>query len=263
MRAALASLLLAGAASAQQPPPKFEVVSIRPVPANAPSVVRTVDFTAVLPGGQYVDSRTALLFMISFAYDVRNPSQQLAGLPEWAKRQAYSVAAKPAADFPALSPAANREQVRLMLRAMLEDRFQLRIHSETRQEPILRLEVAKGGVKIKEVDPPVPPARPMPPGAAWDGSGGRIIGNKSTMAGVASALTIMMKRPVIDATGLKGHYDFDVKWSSPDAGGEALAAEAPGLVVSMLEHQLGLRLVKATGPVTYWIVDHIAPPAEN
>jgi uncharacterized protein (TIGR03435 family) len=83
------------------------------------------------------------------------------------------------------------------------------------------------------------------------------------MAGVADALTVMMKRPVADATGLAGHYDFDIRWSSPDAGEPALAAEAPALIVSMLEHQMGLRLVKTTGPVQYWIVDRIAPPGEN
>lgn len=254
----------AAAALAQQPTsPRFEVVSIRPVPRDAPPTMRTVDFTPVLPGGQFVDSRTSLMSMVLIAYDVKNPSQQLTGLPAWARQQSYAVAAKPAADFPALSAAENYERVRSMVRAMLEDRFQLRIHTETRQEPVLLLEVAKGGPKIKEVDAPAPPAKAMPVGAAWDGNGGRIIGNKSTMESLAGSLSLMMKRPVVDATRLTGHYDFDIKWSSPDAGGEALAAEAPALIVSMLEQQMGLRLVRRTGPVQYWIVDHVAPPTEN
>lgn len=85
------SALLAAALGAQQPTPpaapRFEVVSIRPVPPNAPLLTRDQDFTPVLPGGQYIDSRTVLLFMVTFAYDVKNPSTQLVGLPKWAQNQ--------------------------------------------------------------------------------------------------------------------------------------------------------------------------------
>jgi hypothetical protein len=59
--------VLLAAQSAPSASPKFEVVSIREVPANAPPVTRTQDFTPVLPGGQFVDSRTSLNFMIAFA----------------------------------------------------------------------------------------------------------------------------------------------------------------------------------------------------
>jgi hypothetical protein len=59
--------VLLAAQSAPSASPKFEVVSIREVPANAPPVMRTQDFTPVLPGGQCVDSRTSLNFMIAFA----------------------------------------------------------------------------------------------------------------------------------------------------------------------------------------------------
>src|SRR5438067_9432659 len=117
---------LAAALAAQQPTaPKFEVVSIRPVPPNTAPVLRDIDFTPVLPGGQFIDSRTNLLFMIAFAYKVENLSIQLVGLPNWAKDRSFAVAAKPAQGFPALPRAENYEQVRLMMRAMLEDRFHL------------------------------------------------------------------------------------------------------------------------------------------
>ena len=271
-RIGFAALFLAAALAAQQPTapaePRFEVVSIRPVPPNPPLLIRDQDFTPVLPGGQYIDSRTVLLFMITFAYNVKNPSMQLVGLPDWAKARAFSVSAKPAQGFPTLPPAENNEQVRLMLRAMLADRFHLQLHTETRQERVLDLEVAKGGVKIKEVDPPVPPAKEGPVGAAVGNSGGRMIGNKSTMAGLASALTIFLKRPVVDKTRLKGYYDFDVKWSAPETlDGQRPApqfgAEGSGLLISTLQDQLGLRLTNATGPVEYWVVDHVEPPTDN
>jgi len=265
------ALVVAPVLTAQQPSapasPKFDVVSIRAVPPNVRPVLREQDFTPVLPGGQYVDSRTNLLFMIAFAYGVKN-SNQLAGLPNWAANQAYAVAAKPAEGFPLLPPGENQEQVRLMVRAMLADRFHLQVHAETRQEPVFDLQVARGGIKIKEVDPPVPPAKEGRVSAAMGDRNGRMIGNKSTMAGLASALTIFLQRPVIDQTGLRGYYDFDVRWSAPEApGGQppspGFGTEGTGLLISNLQDQFGLRLTRTTGPVDYWVVDRVEPPTGN
>jgi uncharacterized protein (TIGR03435 family) len=271
-RIGLAALLIAGAVAAQQPAARvgtrFEVVSIRAVPPNAPSIMRDQSFTPVLPGGQFVDSRTSLLFMIAFAYDVEDPSIRLVGLPDWARTRAFSVSAKPAQGSPALPPNENQEQVRLMLRAMLEERFHLRLHTENRQDRVYRLEVAKGGFKFKDVDPPVGPEREGPVNAAMGDSGGRIIGKKATMAGMAGMLVIFLKRPVVDSTGLKGYYDFDVNWSAPESPdgkppADSYGAAGGGLLISTLKDQFGLRLTSSTGPVKYWVVDHVEPPAEN
>lgn len=264
----LAALLLSEILTGQPPQaePSFDVVSIRSVPSNAPPILRSQDFTPVLPGGQYVDSQTMLFFMITFAYNVKNPSKQLVGLPNWAQNQGYSVSAKAAPVFPALSPAENREQVRLMMRTMLADRFQLRIHTETRQERIFSLKVAKGGLKIPEVDRPVPPEKEGPVNAAMSDTGGRMIGNKSTMAGMAIALAIFLKHPVKDETGLHGYYDFDVRWRAPEPrGGQSggLGTEGIGLLLSMLRDRFGLQVANTTGPVEYWVVDHVAPPTAN
>jgi uncharacterized protein (TIGR03435 family) len=268
LRIASALLLLAAGLAGQEQTPKFDVVSIRPVPANAPTIMREISFTPVLPGGRFDDPRTALFPMIAFAYNVKNPATQLIGLPKWAESQAYAVMAKPADGFPMLSPAENREQVRLMLRSTLEDRFHLRLHTETRQERVYNLEVANGSLKIKEVDPPTPPAIATPVGAAMGDSGGRIIGKKSTMASLAGALTIFLKRPVIDRTGLDGYYDFNVHWTAveapdghPPAAG--LGAEGVTLLLSNFQDLTGLRLTNATGLVEFWVVDHVDPPTAN
>jgi uncharacterized protein (TIGR03435 family) len=157
--------------------------------------------------------------------------------------------------FPSLPPAENREQVRLMLRAMPADRFHLQIHSETRQEKSFKLEVAKGGIRIKEVDAPVPPARSAPVGAAMSDDGGHMVGDKSTIATLAAALTMFMKRPVIDQTGLKGYYDFNIRWKAPETPGApppsaaGFGSEGEALLLSNLEDQFGLRLTNTTSPV--------------
>ena len=270
LRSVCAIVFFVAAVSAQQTgaptAPGFEVVSIRLVPPNAPPTYRSQDFTAILPGGQYVDSRTPLSFMIGFAYNMKRAWRELEGLPNWAKNQSFAVAAKAAPDFPALTPAENLEQVRLMMRAMLADRFQLRLHSETRQERVFELKIAKDGLKIPVAEPPLPPAKEGHVNAAMGDSGGRMIGKNSTMAGMATALSIFLKHPVIDQTGLLGYYDFDIRWSAPEttegqSGG--LGAEGLGLLVTTLKDRFGLYLSNSTGPVRYWVVDHIAPPSEN
>src|SRR5262249_11621338 len=151
----------------------------------------------------------------------------------------FSVSAKPAQGFPALPAPENRLQVRLMLRAMLEDRFHLRLHTENRQDRIYNLEVAKGGFKFGEVPPPSPSESEGPVNAAMGDDGGRIIGKKSTMVDMAKMLVIFMKRPVIDVTGLKGYYDFDVKWNAPELlDGQrpsgSFGAAGGGLLISTL-----------------------------
>jgi len=234
--------------------------------------MREWDFTPILPGGQYVDSRANLLSMIARAYDMKNINldRQLVGLPNWAKNQSYAVAAKRVDGSPALSPGENQEQVRLMIRSMLADRFHLQLHTETRQESIYKLERSKGGVRMKEVDPPEPPAKGVPVGAAMTSDGGiQMVANKSTMASLAGALQVLTGRPVVDETGLNGYYDFDVKWNGPGArDGQAPETqfggpELVGLLISNLQTQFGLRLTKATGPVEYWVVDHVEQPTGN
>lgn len=262
---ACAVLLLAASLTAQPPAePRFDVVSIRAVLPNAPMFYRPANFTAILPGAQYVDPRAGLRSMIAFAYDVKDPYITLVGLPNWAREESFSVAARPEPGFPALPPEENREAVRAMLRAMLADRFRLELHTETRQARIAKLELASGGPKVKEVDPPEPPAKGNPVGAAWSNNGGRIIGKPSTMASLAGALTVMLHVPVVDETGLTGFYDLDASWKSPDvADVSELGADGVALLVSALRSHFGLTLRNTTGPVKHWIVDHVERPSEN
>jgi len=194
--------------------------------------------------------------------------QRVEGLPDWAKQNRYAISAVPAQDFPSLNAAENEKRVRLMIRAMLEDRFHLQLHTETRQEQVLALEVAKGGFRFKEVNPPMPTENEGQVGAAIGDDGGRIGGNKSTISGLAKTLSIFFERPMIDRTGLKGYYDFRVSWMAPESldgqpPAPTLGAEGFALLIKVLKDQFGLQVRKATGPVKYWVVDHIEPPTGN
>jgi uncharacterized protein (TIGR03435 family) len=267
--AGIAAYVMATVLSAQQSPagPAFEVVSIHPVPADAPLVAIDRDSRGVLPGGQYVDPRGSLVSMICFAYNVESSSNRLLGLPGWAKERSFAVSAKAAQDSPTLPPSENYERVRLMLRAMLADRFHLQLHTETRQEEVFSLEIAKGGIKIKQVDPPTGLLKERPVGCALGDDGGHMVGDRSTITSLAGVVSLFLKRPVIDRTGLTGYYSFDVRWSAPETAdgppaSPQLGTVGTGLFISALQ-DLGFRLRQTKGAVRYWVVDHIEPPTEN
>jgi uncharacterized protein (TIGR03435 family) len=247
--------------------PRFEVVAIRPVSPNSPPVMRDQNFTPVLPGGGYNNSRTPLSSLIAFAYKVKFVDMQLTGLPKWAQKELFAVAARPREDFPALPADQNTEQVRLMMRAMLADRFHLKLHTETRKGSMYSLEVAPGGIKTREVDPPVPPAKEGFVNAAWSDDDIRIIGKKSTTSGFATALTIMLHTMVVDQTGSKSYYNFDVNWRNPDVSvdhaGAGFSTEGVGFLISNLRSTFGLQLTRTTGLKEYWVVDHVEPPTAN
>src|SRR6185436_16424005 len=118
------------------------------------------------------------------------------------------------------------------------------------------LEVAKGGFKFKEVDPPVPPQKEGHVGVVLGDASGALIGRKSTIAGLVAGTEVWLGRPIVDVTGLTGYYDFEVRWRSPDAvDGVGVGSDGIAMLVSNLQSRFGLRLTNATGPVKYWIVD--------
>jgi uncharacterized protein (TIGR03435 family) len=253
--------------SAQAPAnsmPKFAVVSIRALPPDAPTTIFAQDFTPVLPGGRFRTPHTTVFSLIAFAYGVRNPDSRLLGLPAW-RTTRYAVAAAAGDDFPALAPEDNLAQVRLMVREMLADRFRLRLHQETRQQTVLRMAIDKGGLRIKEVPAPVPPEQEGRVNLALGDDGGRMIASKATMAGLARSFGVLARQEVLDETGLKGYYDFDLRWAVPPAPNEppprpGLGPAGIALFMTTLKDELGLQFSSATGPVQYWIVDHIEPP---
>ena len=258
--------MTAGALSAQTSSPRFDVISIRPVQTNGQPILLEPDFDPVRPGGRYVDPHTALMFLIPDAYNIKDPSRRLIGLPKWAG-QLYSVAAQAADDFPALPPRENAEQVRLMLRELLRDRFKLRLRTEMRQEDVLVMTVEKSGLRMKEVAAPVPPEPEGRVNAAMSDRGGRLIARKGTMKGLASVVGLFLTQEVVDQTGLSGYYDFDFRWeaSPTDAGrsGSGVGAEGLALFLSEVKERFGLRFTKQSAPVEYWIIDHVEPPTEN
>jgi len=142
-----------------------------------------------------------------------------------------------------------------MLQALLRDRFRLVVRRETKELPIYELVTGKGGPKLKE-------PREGSNSGIWTEQPGEFHGGKASTAAIATFLSEVMDRYVVDRTGIEGVFDFTLTWPphtiadrSPDANGSS--------IFTAIQEQLGLKLVSAKGPVEILIIDHVERPSEN
>jgi uncharacterized protein (TIGR03435 family) len=151
-------------------------------------------------------------------------------------------------DIEAISPGrATRAQMMLMLQALLIERFELKVHKETRMASAYGMTIAKSGLKIREVEDKGD--------SSTDNGRGDLTVHKSSMDRFAEVLSRQTDRPVIDQTEKKGLFDFRLKWSLDDTG--------PSLY-DAIQDQLGLKLTPGKYPLEFVVVDHaLRIPVEN
>ena len=203
--------------------------------------------------------------LILSAYNVT--VRQLTGPGEFLSEK-YDIVAK------AEHPVSPNEMLR-MLRALLVERFKLVVRRETRDVPVYALTIAKGGPKLHPSNQPeserAVPRTPSQAGGTEPGSGHLVFKNES-MPDFAWALSRMSgigDRVVVDHTGLKGRYDFELKYERDSTlpAGVDVREPAPRLegpaIFSALQEQLGLKLESRKAPVEFLIIDHVEKPAEN
>jgi uncharacterized protein (TIGR03435 family) len=241
-----------------QPAPKrpsFEVASVRLNTVNGP-----VGIVPLRSGDRVTMHNTQLGQVVAYAYHIANPAWELAGnywLPDgwnW-----Y--------DIEAIAPGSpDDDELRLMFQTLLEDRFLLKVHRETRDSPTYDLVIGKGGSKLKPAvtDSQVTvDGKPISSGTATM-AGGRdgvhLMGKGVNTAQLASSLSGRFNAPVRDRTGLTGTFDYNVVFSRDDSPSDV--SELPTLVTA-LQQELGLRLEKSKGTVEVLIVDHIEKPTPN
>jgi uncharacterized protein (TIGR03435 family) len=277
-------VLLAGGCGAyaqQAGSPTFEVASIKPGPP--PDVRGMFVHSSGGPGSndpeRYTAENLSLENLIMNAYDVK-PYQLNA--PDWTKNARFNVTAK-------IAPGATKDQFRVMLQNLLAERFGLKVHWEAKEMPVYELLVAKGGPRMKEAGPekPADPDQPrpgppaplpitrdkngfpvLPPGdrpMTMMVAGGKAVrrARRETMEQTASQISFQLGRPVVDATGLTGKYDFDLYWQDNAGSVAADGDSGPGLPQAIQE-QLGLKLESKKGPVKILVLDHAEKtPVEN
>jgi uncharacterized protein (TIGR03435 family) len=268
-------LMILSTAAAQTP--QFEVASIKPAPPPDGT-----HFTRITGGPAWPDpslftcENCSLSMLVMRAYGLKD--YQFSG-PGWAESARFNISAK-------IAMGTTREQFQQMQRGLLSERFGLTFHHEKKEMAQYDLAVAKNGPKFKESPPATPlaedgPVAPQPPGQLGiDANGFPTLPGRSSfimtlangratmrsaeesMAEFARRLSEQVGRPVTDATGLKGKYDFTLNWVVEGPGN---STEDPGpTIFKAVQDQLGLRLESKKGLVDILVVDHIEKnPTEN
>jgi uncharacterized protein (TIGR03435 family) len=291
-------LPLAAALSAQGPAPKFEVVSVRANNANPPMIM----LPTLQSGGRVFAINLPLRELIRVAYGLRE-NQVIIDSP--LSSASFDLEAR-------AGTAATSEQATMMLRTLLAERFGFKAHRETRQLPVYRLERVSadrlgpklrtsgkecaqlqfpGGPGAPPPPPPPPPSMagtPLGPREQWADCpsmffpGGWSLRSMS-MPALAVALERIVRRAVVDRTGLSGVFDMDITYTPeafevpfPAAARGIAGGPADGQVTSApagqqsgpalftaLRDQLGLRLESDRAPVDVLVVDTVQQPTEN
>jgi uncharacterized protein (TIGR03435 family) len=213
--------------------PSFEVASIRPStgPRQAVAAGGRVD------GAQFRIAGLTIRDYISMAYAVK--LNQISGL-DWITTDRFDISAT-------LPEGSQQAQVPEMMQSLLEERFQLKFHREKKDFPVYGLQVAAGGLKVKEVSlDPESEAQTftrngsgqgifvnLGRGSSFNFADNKLETNKLNMQSLAGALERFLDRPVVDMTGAKGYYDASFDLVPEDYRMMLIrAAVAAGLVMS-------------------------------
>lgn len=231
--------------------PSYEVASVK---RSEPGCL---GMAVSLPPGRFIARCITLWGLIYNAYDIDGGGEYAPGLPNWADSTTYDVDAKMDDDTAEAMKELSREeqgkQRRVMLQSLLADRFNLRVHYETRIQPIYSLVIAKGGPKLKQW----PPSE-KPRGMSWGQSQIKIQG--WPVERLAWCLSSMAGRRVVDKTGLTGNFDISLQWTPDDQQG---TPDAGPTLFTALQEQLGLKLISARGPAQTFVVDGVEQASQN
>jgi uncharacterized protein (TIGR03435 family) len=279
----------AGAAAQSESPggtiavPKYEVASIKPTSGDEGK--SQLFFT---PDGTSIRG-VPVQMLLRMAFGVE--ADRVIGAPSWTTSNRYDVEAKVAPEDAPKLDKLKAEDRRAMLIPLLEERFNLKYHHETRELPTYTLLVAKGGPKLSEAkaEPAStendPPNVAKVPKGAMMGQGrmmmrpGRIEAQSSTLDMLAHSLSPQLGHTVIDKTGLTGKYDYTLQWTPDEAtmpmqGGPGAGPGGPGRetntveaggpsLFTAIEEQLGLKLESTKGRIDVIVIDHLDLPSAN
>jgi uncharacterized protein (TIGR03435 family) len=289
------SLFVLALGIAFQASPQFEAVSVK---MNTSGGVGNV--IQMPPTGRVNIVNVTLRLLLTRCFGV--PDHQLIAGPQWMNSDRFDIQTSPPADYqpeqlvPCIGMDCPLTRVQIMMQGVLADRFLLKSHRETRELPIYELAIARNGHKLKEVPPPperVPGTPPpgaapatslagtpaLPPGAVLHfGSG--IAGSAVQFSALVSTLSLLLDRPIVDKTGIKGYYDFKMVFSraglpnvvggtplrielGPVPGAEIGASDSAPSIFTAVQEYLGLKLDSGRGPAEVLVIDSVEKPKEN
>jgi uncharacterized protein (TIGR03435 family) len=232
---------------AQAPKAVFEAASIKPPEPG------TSGYSWRSDPGRLAVQNMSLKNLIMLAWDVK--SYQIAGGPKWLDGDRFDIVAK-MDESEAKAPRGNEAdaRIRIALQALLADRFQLRIHADSKPLSAYTLVAAKNGFKLKSAE--------KVHGSSNSWGPGQLTAKESSIAEFASALSSQMDRPVVDHTGIDGVYDFTLKWS-PGDDPDAADSGAGASLFTAIQETLGLKLEGKKVPVPVIVIDSAEKPDAN
>jgi uncharacterized protein (TIGR03435 family) len=273
---------------AQEPdaqPFAFEVVSIRPnVSSSAQPGLQ------LQPSGRIIWTATTLQGLINLAYQrYAFDRREIIGGPDWLDRDRFDIVAQATGPLRVDRDGFPGPTFRLIA-AMIEERFQVRVHNEQRERPIYALVLAsrdgRPGARLQkssidcgaEIGDQARGAKPrmLPDGRAACVLGnppGRFMSAGLGMRQMAAGLAQFVDRPIVDRTGLTGGYDWDVEFAPdfvrpmgnqppPPPPDPAAFANRPSIFTA-LQEQLGLKLESTRGMVDVLVVDRAELPTPD
>jgi uncharacterized protein (TIGR03435 family) len=235
--------------------PSFEVASIkRNQSLDGGSWV-------IQPGGRFRGTNAPVFWLIMNAFGEFQRTvleSQVVGAPDWLWSEHYDIIAKTGEDIAKMPQADQFRAIPKLLQSLLEDRFKLRAHRETRRLPIYVLTFARKdhalGPKLTRSTLDCTKETTK---CGFNGARGHMMGGSLQMLTIANVLQSLSERVVVDKTGLDGRFDVDLEYS-PDQ----TATDKPSIFAAVQE-QLGLKLESDTGPVDVVVIDHIERPTED
>jgi len=258
-------------ATTQQPPPAAPTpkdpspvpTSVFDVAAIHPHISEPHEHNSIWSSpfdGQFKAENISALTLIHWAYEM--PETRILGAPDWVNTAHFNIEAKTDSTIDqqlhGLSSDAGRKTKEKMVQALLAERFNLVVHTETRELHIYNLVVAKDGPRLG-------PAQAD--GTSINTGYGRIeVQSSNSVALLAEELSKVAGRDVVDKTSLTGRYDLKLRFT-PDEGPAMLngqpVPDPPPALFTALEEQLGLKLESAKGPVQVLVIDHVEMPSAN
>lgn len=235
--------------------PAFEVATIKP---TKPAEQRTY---LIVRGTEMQVVNFSLENLVKFAYDMQD--KQIVGAPDWMSSDKFDIDAKP--DTPG-SP--NGDQLKEMVQKLLADRFALKFHKDQKEMAAYVLTVGKDGAKMKENT-----GNPNGLPGLFFGPIGTLHVMNATMQNFTNLMqSSVLDRPVVDRTGLKGRWDFTLKWTPDESQFAGMgvkvpppsdAADAPPPLFTAIQEQLDLKLEAQKTSVPVLVIDHVDHPSPN
>ncbi len=247
----------------------FDVASVKPNRSGELMIRLDTE-----PGGRFLAINTPLRSLIQLAYGIQD--FEIIGAPGWAASEPFDITAKATQELPPLEgPNRGSPLVQQMLQALLRDRFSLVAHIETRESQGLALMMSRSDGRLGPRLTPskidcaalIAKAKPDdgPPACGFRMSPGSIVLEGVPVSQIASGLSGLLGRRIVDRTGLTGNFDLQLHWDPPKRSpdGSIVPSDTGVSLFTALGDQAGLKLTETKLPGTVLVIDSVQRPTPN